>query len=317
VLQNKKKEKLKNIFKFLKKSLSNILFIFFIFAFVFFILNNKSELEGLFNFNLYNLILLNLFFIASTIVKAKLNQYIYLTKDINLTFSEALNLIVKSTAANLSIPLNIGTGYKFYYLKKFHKLSYSENFSINIYYSIFTNLIYLIILIAISYINYLYKDPVYLNFIPILTLFFISGLLFLLLLFKYDRFQKIPFLKSYSFKSLDISISIFTKLLILTILLITISVFSYLYLFSQLDLDIEVVQIISFVCISGVANIIKFTPGNFGINEGVLIIANIFHGLTALQVIVVSLIFRFFSWLNIIILYSVLNFQEFYNKNHK
>jgi hypothetical protein len=43
----------------------------------------------------------------------------------------------------------------------------------------------------------------------------------------------------------------------------------------------------------------------------------LYHGLTALEVIFTSFIFRFLSWLNILIFYGVLNIQKSYSKKNK
>ncbi len=304
-------------FKFIKSYLSNILFIFFICAFSLFIFNNKSDLNGLFDFNFLNLSLLTIFLILSYLIKTKLNQYLYSSKNINMSFIETLNLIINSTAGNLSTPFNLGTGYKFHYLKKKYNLTYSENLSINIYFTIFTNLIYVFFLVIISFSNYLNKDSIFFNLFLFWLFILFAGFLLFSILSKESKVKKLNFLNSYSIRSLNLSFSKIINLLIYTILMITVSVVSHIYLFKLLGLQINTAQIIAFVSISGLANIIKFTPGNFGINESVLIISNLYHGLLGVQVIVVSLIFRFFSWLNILIFYSFLNFQKSYNKKNK
>ncbi len=304
-------------FKFIKSYLSNILFIFFICAFSLFIFNNKSDLNGLFDFNFLNLSLLTIFLILSYLIKTKLNQYLYSTKNINMSFTEALNLIINSTAGNLSTPFNLGTGYKFHYLKKKYNLTYTENLSINIYFTIFTNLLYVFFLVIISFSNYLNKDSIYFNLFLFWLFVLFGGLFLFSILSKESKVKKLKFLNSYSNRSLNLSFSKIINLLIYTILMITVSVVSHIYLFKLLGLQINTAQTIAFVSISGLANIIKFTPGNFGINESVLIISNLYHGLLGVQVIVISLIFRFFSWLNILIFYSFLNFQKSYNKKNK
>ena len=106
---------LNKAFKLIKSYLSNILFIFFIIAFSFFIFNNKSDLIGLFDFNFFNLSFLTVLFILSYLIKTKLNQYLYSTKNINMSYHEALNLIINSTAGNLSTPFSLGTGYKYWF----------------------------------------------------------------------------------------------------------------------------------------------------------------------------------------------------------
>ena len=304
-------------FKFIKTYLSNLLFIFFIIAFSLFIFNNKSELNGLFDFNFLNLALLSIFYIISYLVKTKLNQYLYSTKNINMSFSETLNLIIKSTAGNLSTPLSLGTGYKFHYLKKKYNLTYAENLNINLYFTIFTNLIFIFILLIISFNNYLYKDSIFFNLTLFWLFILLTGLILFLILSKEFKINKLVILNSYSLRSLNLPFSKIVNLFIFTILLITVNVVSHIYLFELLNFEIDIIQTLSFVSINGLANIIKFTPGNFGINESFLIISDLYHGLSAVHVLVVSLIFRFFSWLNILIFYSVLNFQKLKNKKNK
>ena len=298
------------IFKIFKKNLSNLLFIFFIIVFSIFIFNNQDDLINLFNFNILDLFLLTFFFIVTYLVKTKLNQNIYLTKNIDMSFNETLKLIINSTAGNLSTPFSLGTGYKFHYLKKNYGLTYSQNLNINIYYSLFTNLIFVLIILITTFLNFIYVDSIFLNFIFLWLLIFLCGIALLFVSSKGYKFKYLNVLNSFSLKSLNLSGSKITRLFCLTILLISINIFSHVYLFNLLNIQINNLQIIAFVCLSGLANIIKFTPGNFGINESLLIISNLYHGLVPVQVIVVSLIFRFFSWINILIFYIILYFQK-------
>lgn len=308
---------MKKSLKLLKNNISNILFIFFVFAFSLFIFNNQSELEELFNFNFLNLIFLSILFIISYLIKTKLNQHLYLTKNINMSYLETLNLIINSTAGNLSTPFSAGTGYKFYYLKKNYKLTYAENLSINVYFTIFTNLLYLFILVIVSLINYLRIEPLFLNFTFLWISIFFIGIFSLFIMSREYDIKKLAFLNNYSLKSLDLTFSKIMNLFFYTLANIGISIASHIYLFKLLNLQINITQTVAFVCISGLANVIKFTPGNFGINESVLIIANLYHGLTALEVIITSFIFRFLSWLNILIFYGVLNIQKSYSIKNK
>jgi len=297
--------------------LSSILIIFFIGAFSYFIFNNQSELEGLLNFNFLNLFTLSLLYICIYLVRAKMNQHLYLSKNIHMSYLETLKLIINSTAGNLSTPFSAGTGYKFYYLKKKFKLTYAENLSLNIYFTIFTNLFYLFLIIIVSFINYLTKDVLFLKFILFWTIIFFLATFTLFLLSRKYNVGRLYFLNSYSIYSLDLS---FLKIINLSFYIsanIAFSIASHIYLFKLLNLQIDTLQIIAYVCLAGLASIIKFTPGNFGITEGVLIIASLYHGLTAIEVIVASLIFRFLSWLNILIFYFILKIQEFYSRNSK
>ncbi len=227
-----------------------------------------------------------------------------------MSFNETLKLIINSTAGNLSTPFSLGTGYKFHYLKKTYGLTYTQNLNINIYYSLFTNLIFILIILITTFINYIYVDSIFINFIYLWLLVFLSGIVILYASSKDYKFKYFKVLNSFSLNSLNLSGPKIIRLFCLTILLISVNIVSHVYLFNLLNIQINNLQIISFVCISGLANIIKFTPGNFGINESLLIISNLYHGLVAVHVIMVSLIFRFFSWINILIFYIILNIQK-------
>ena len=232
-----------------------------------------------------------------------------------MSFTETLKLIINSTAGNLSTPFSLGTGYKFHYLKKKYNLSYSQNININLYFSIFTNLIYVFFLLIISFLEYIQGKLILSNLVLFWFLIFALGLLLFYLLSIEYEFGRLKFLNSYSLLSLNLPLSNIINMTIFTFLLISVNGISHVYLFRLIDIQISIVQIFSFVCISGLANIIKFTPGNFGINETVLIVTNLYHGLTPLEVIVVSLIFRFFAWFNILIFYFILNIQKSNSKN--
>tara|TARA_Y100000996_G_scaffold55708_1_gene37869 strand:- start:278 stop:769 length:492 start_codon:yes stop_codon:yes gene_type:complete len=163
----------------------------------------------------------------------------------------------------------------------------------------------------------LYKDSIFFNLTLFWLFILLTGLILFLILSKEFKINKLVILNSYSLRSLNLPFSKIVNLFIFTILLITVNVVSHIYLFELLNFEIDIIQTLSFVSINGLANIIKFTPGNFGINESFLIISDLYHGLSAVHVLVVSLIFRFFSWLNILIFYSVLNFQKLKNKKNK
>ena len=81
---------MKYAINFLKNYISNILFLFFIAAFSFFTYQNKSDLNNLFEFNLFNLSLLVVLYALSYLAKAKMNQHLYSTKDISRKKSSAL-----------------------------------------------------------------------------------------------------------------------------------------------------------------------------------------------------------------------------------
>ncbi len=304
-------------FNFLKNYISNILFLFFIAAFSFFTYQNKADLNNLFEFNLFNLSLLVVFYALSYLAKAKMNQHLYSTKDISMSFIEALRLIINSTAGNLSTPFSLGTGYKFHYLKKNYKLNYKEHLNINVYYTLFTNLIYVLLLMTISFLNYQDGNQEFFNFTFIWLLIFLIGLYTFFILSKEFKTKNLKFLNIYSLRSLSLSFSKIMNLFVYTSLIITINVLSHLYLFGLLGLEITTSQIIAYACLSGLANIIKFTPGNFGVNESVLILSNLYHGLRPLEIIISSLIFRFFSWLNVLLYYGFLNFKKFNNTKNK
>ena len=310
-------KKLKYTFNFVKNYISNIIFLFFIGAFSFFAYQNKSDLNNLFEFNLPDLSLLIVLYASSYVARAKMNQHLYSTKDISMSFVEALRLIINSTAGNLSTPFSLGTGYKFHYLKKNYNLNYTEHLNINIYYTLFTNLIYVLLLITISFFNYQNRDHQFLNLTFIWLLIFFIGLSIFFILSKEFKAKNFYFLNKYSLKSLNLSFSKIMNLFIYTSLIITVSVLSHIYLFGLLGLKVTTTEIIAYASLSGLANIIKFTPGNFGINETVLILSNLYHGLEALEIIISSLIFRFFSWLNILIFYFILNFKKSYNTKNK
>lgn len=286
------------------------MFIFFIIVFSIFILNNQDKLIELFNFNILNLLLLTIFLIITYLLKTKLNQYLYLTKNIDMSFNETLKLIIYSTAGNLSTPFSLGTGYKFHYLKKNYGLTYNQNLNINVYYSLLTNLILILIILFTTFLNYIYVDPIFFNYIFLWLIILISGIVLLYFSSKAYKFKYFKVLNSFSINSLNLSKPKIFRLFSITVLLISINIISHVYLFNLLNIQISYLQIIAFVCISGLANIIKFTPGNFGINESLLIVFKIYHGLVAVHIIVISLIFRFFSWINILIFYSIIYFQK-------
>ena len=295
--------------KFSKHTLVIFCLLFFVSFFALFLYNNQDEMKSLLEFSYLNLSSLIIFFFFSYLCKTKLNQILYSLKNIEMSFTETLNLVINSTAGNLSTPFSLSTGYKFHYLKQKYKISYTENLNLNIYLSIFTNLLFVIILFFIS-ISYFLNISEVLKFTILWGLIVLFGIILLLLLSKIYTNKHLLFINKYSLKSLSLSFKKIVDLFIYTVVLIAINIGTHYYLFQILNFDIDFLQIASYESLSGVANIIKFTPGNFGINEGVLILINLYHGLTTIQILITSLIFRFFSWLNILFIYAVLNIQK-------
>ena len=89
---------MKYAINFLKNYISNILFLFFIAAFSFFTYQNKSDLNNLFEFNLFNLSLLVVFYALSYLAKAKMNQHLYSTKDISMYINSPGGIVTSGLA---------------------------------------------------------------------------------------------------------------------------------------------------------------------------------------------------------------------------
>lgn len=278
---------------------------FFLFLLIQYIKNNEEILIPLFELKFFTVFFLLLLNFINYLIKAQINVYLFSFENIKLHFHESLDLVTKSTAANLFGPVNIGSGYKMMYLKNKYNLNFTNYISINTAYSFYLNYLYLLILLTLlaykSFSNILNSQ-----FILIFILLILCSLS-LLLVYKFLRkfFFKKNKLNSFlnnlflGFKLFKINKVTSLKLFLFSIILLTFSIYYFDAIMNILLFDISIISVISFLCISNIVNLIKITPGNIGYLEVALISLQELHNIQTSLIILFGIVGRVISGLGL------------------
>lgn len=292
------------------------LILIFLIAFYNYINNNLEILDNIRNFKTSLIFFLYFLSFINYLLKAKINVSLYNFLKINLDIFESLLLIIKSAAINLSSPVNLGTGYKFYYLKKNYNLDYFDNFSINTAYAIFLNFAYILFIALL-----LVFQSSFLIYIKLLITFLFIVIIFFLIFF----FKKLETLTSFKNKNSFWSnvikrfingFLIFKnekhnslRLFFDTLIYNGITFLYIKFIFYSFGLDVQIKSIILLHFLSSIINIVKLTPGNIGILEVFLIFFQGIHGVSTNEIILLSICSRILSFSSILIILLIEKFK--------
>ena len=274
-----------------KKYGSFIFLIIFLYAFYSYTQQNIEILNQISSIQIIYIWVIFLFSLMNYIIKARLNIDIYSFTKIKLSLLESLRIVIRSTALNLSGPVNIGAGYKLHYLKNKYSLNIIENFSINTAYAFYLNFFYIIIIFFITLANNISgsENIVYLN------LFLLVTIIALFIFFKIITSKKVEKIKV---KFLKDNLE---KLLI-----------GFQQFKEQKELAKKLFVTSNIYILSSIVNLIKLTPGNIGFLEISLILFQGLHGITTNQIIIFSVISRIISFVTLLLL---LIFDSLISKN--
>tara|TARA_B100000902_G_scaffold312804_1_gene303071 strand:- start:2471 stop:3391 length:921 start_codon:yes stop_codon:yes gene_type:complete len=302
-----------------KAYISYIFLIIFLYAFFSYINENIQLLNEISSIQIGYLGIIFLLSFINYVMKAKINIDIYSFSKIKLSILESLRIVSRSTAINLSGPVNIGAGYKLHYLKKKYGLDIIENFSINTAYAFYLNSFYIIIifLITLSSNRSGVENNIYIN----LFLFSLIAALFMFLkiisLNKLDKI-KIKILKN-TVDKLLLGFVYFKedtentkKLIVSSIVYILFSLIYLQAIMSSVGFNISFYSLLVLHCLSSMVNLIKLTPGNIGFLEVSLIFFQNLHGITTNQIIIFSVVSRIVSFVSLILLFG---FEKLTYKN--
>jgi len=267
--------------------------------FLYFINGNASEFSRLKNFNI--LIILLIIFLKYTGFHflSLMNLYVLKNIDVNLNKLTSLSLTSKNALGNLSLPLKLGAGYKFYYLNKNYSFKSAQYFFL----WTFISFINLFPIIVIAFIIYAYSEQ--LNFLlALLAIFALLVPLFLSvkLTTSWSFLEKFGALKSFKyFSSSNIKLQIYHVLFYFTE---SITIF---IIFNNLDTSISYFSAFAYIVLSIAINLVNITPGNIGVKEGLIILLSSIHGISYEIVIIASIIERLFSFIVLFGIEFVLN----------
>ena len=112
--------------KRLKGIFSLFLLFIFLYYFVAYVLENNEIISSFRDISFYMILLFLVFNLASYVIRAMINIFLFRSMNINLLFFEAIYLVYMNTLGNLLGPLKAGSGYKLHYLYKNYDLKKKE-----------------------------------------------------------------------------------------------------------------------------------------------------------------------------------------------
>jgi len=302
-----------------KNYVSYIFLTFFLFTIYSYLQENLEVFNKISTIKIFNIFIIFLVSFTIYLIKAKINVDIYSFSKIRLSIIEALRIISRSTAINLSGPANIGAGYKLHYLKKKYDLNIIENISINTAYAFYLNYFYIIIifLITLSSNQTEFENSFYLNSFLISVIFALFTFLKIISSNKLEKI-KIKNLKD-TLEKLLLGFRYFNedsenvrKLILSSFIYIVVSVIYLQAVMSSVGFNISIYSLLVFHCLSSVVNLIKLTPGNIGFLEISLIFLQGLHGITTNQIIIFSVVSRIVSFISLLLLFGI---DKIANKN--
>jgi len=302
-----------------KNYVSYIFLTFFLFTIYSYLQENLEVFNKISTIKIFNIFIIFLVSFTIYLIKAKINVDIYSFSKIRLSIIEALRIISRSTAINLSGPANIGAGYKLHYLKKKYDLNIIENISINTAYAFYLNYFYIIIifLITLSSNQTEFENSFYLNSFLISVIFALFTFLKIISSNKLEKI-KIKNLKD-TLEKLLLGFRYFNedsenvrKLILSSFIYIVVSVIYLQAVMSSVGFNISIYSLLVFHCLSSGVNLIKLTPGNIGFLEISLIFLQGLHGITTNQIIIFSVVSRIVSFISLLLLFGI---DKIANKN--
>lgn len=293
-----------------------LLFVFLIF-FYSYIKKNLEILSIFKSISINHFLILLTFSFLNYILKSYINIILYSFSKVKLSFIQAFRIIARSTALNMSVPGNLGTGYKLHFLNKYHKLNFVENISINTAYAFYLNYLYLVIILICNFFDIL-KISKYKLQVNVILIFL---LLLITLIFKFAGSSKLKIINSKFVKNIIFQIlsgfRLFKEnkiktwnIIIISFLHLITTIIYYQFIFTIIGFNLNIGSIILFYCLSSFIGIVKLTPGNIGFLEFVLIVLENIHGLSIFQIISFSFVSRIISFLSLILFFIIDNFNK-------
>ena len=287
--------------KRLKGIFSLFLLFIFLYYFVAYVLENNEIISSFRDISLYMILLFLVFNLASYVIRAMINIFLFRSMNINLLFFEAIYLVYMNTLGNLLGPLKAGSGYKLHYLYKNYDLKISQYISLNTAYAIMSIFLNFFIVVMLLPLN---KNGFQTSFILSSLLVIIVGLIFLIVFKLSKRLEdktKYQTLKNFviGFNSLVQDKKNFGFLLFLGLVQILYSITLIFLCFYFFNFEIDLLSLIFYVGIGSLSGVFKFTPGNIGTYEIIMIFTQGLHNVDTLSIITTSVFLRLVSYLTL------------------
>ena len=256
------------------------------------------------DFNFVLIIPIILISIGRYFINALIDIKLLQNFDVNLSFSESLNLTVFNTFGNLIAPLKVGSGIKIAYLKSKHKLSIYKYLIINTQYSFLYLALSGFLLFSVIFIyEEEYKDQSRI----LLFIFSVFIILFFIFVKRYnfenkkDKYNKyfFDFISMFNFTTIRLNVK---NIIFFSILHLFFGFINIFLIFLFLKFDNKFLESLYFNLITNLSSVVSITPGNIGLLEIIHIIFKELYTLTTFQVIVVSVASRVASLTSLLIL---------------
>lgn len=265
---------------------------------IYYIYQNLEFINLLKRLNIRDLLFLFLLIILRTIINGNQTKYLYNFSNINLKNLESINLFVKSNLANSISFLNIGGGYKAYFLKKNHNLNIKNYIYLNTLLSGYKIFIFIYLFLLILEFN---------NELNHRSLFLIGFIPFFIYLFLTRMYpQKFKFLtkiiKNKKNLTLKLNINLFIQFFLNTYIL-----FKYFQIF---EFSNSYEDIVLYFLVGFLSSLVKLTPGNIGFKETILIFSKGLHSVSEIQILTISLFSRFFELVILLVVSTLLTYLK-------
>jgi len=266
--------------------------LYFLYFFINYTIENQDKLKYVFRDSIHLLMLIIFLKILIILLNSLIFKNIVEILGININFPKANELTILNYLGNLVGPMKLGAGMRIEYLRQNYNISI-KNFVIkNFSFTVYTQLIYISIVILVLYID----KKINIFYLTILLLIMFLNLF---LLNKNTIFKKnnILNIKEFLYNS-NFNVSILALFFIgVSIVILEVNlILGYSYNF------LKGVYIFEGISLTNIANL---TPANLGIREFSLLFINSLHQLNLNNLIEVGIIDRFCSLASTFILFLI------------
>lgn len=297
-----------------KAGLSKLLVVLILAIFAWFFFNNIEDFKSLLDIHPLYILALILLSAGGIISNGLFMKWSILLFDKDIKYAESIKVALISTAGNFFAPAGSGLGFRAVYLKKVHKLAYSDYIAV-----VFCNYILAFFINSILGLWALYelREHSTRSFM-LLTCVFI-GLLLMSITAIFIRIKptkrRLPTLVkklhevlvriTYGWKMVFSDKKIMLALLVLMILNTTFAICGTYLIMNALNFNISLAALVLFSVIGSLSIFINITPGNLGIKEAIYLIFSSVIGLSAAEILSVAIVDRTVIFIVLFILWVI------------
>jgi hypothetical protein len=299
-----------------KKVLGRLLTLVLFLIFFWYFANNIEDFKNLLNINPLIISLLIIINISGIIINGVFMKFSIALFNKNINYRESVKVSLISALGNFFAPAGSGLGFRAIYLKKQHKLAYSDYISV-----VFCNYVLVFLLNSLLALGALYTLRQYSSSSYKLLVFIFAMLLLLsvsaffihtenkyLKIKKQSKFNKVRLTLERIANGWKLMLShkrtmikLITLILINTILVM---ISSYLLVVS-VGAEISLAATLLLGAMGSLSIFVNITPGNLGVKEAIIVVFSTVIGLSASQVLSMAIIDRAIMFLVLIVLWLI------------